>query len=128
MRIYITRKCLNIYVVYKSTGDFWELKERIKRKDAVVKMQRNRNENNFDRRLNPISRSFVISDRPRIDTPCMNRIMNKACNIPSDSIIERIIAGKVPGGRITNTGYSLAWKKLFVHQLFTITIRIYCRF
>lgn len=86
-------------------GDYWELQERVKRKDAVVKMQRTRGENIFDRRLNPIAKAFVTSDRPRIDTPCMNRIMNKRTNIPPDGIMDRILAGKVPGGKITSTGF-----------------------
>ena len=52
-------------------GSFWEMKETVARKDCVVKMHRKTAD---DR---------VVEERPRLDTPCMNRVMSKSYNVPS---------------------------------------------
>jgi hypothetical protein len=44
-------------------------------------------------------------ERPRLDTPCMNRVMSRSYNVAgANNIYERVIANKVPGGTITSTG------------------------
>ena len=59
----------------------------------------------FDLRFNPIAKNFISSERVRIDTPCMNRVINRAHEPVQESILNRVLAGKVSGGKITLTGF-----------------------
>ena len=74
-------------------GSLWEIKEIVVRKDCAVKMDRK------------TAADRVVEERPRLDTPCMNRVMSKSYNVAGvNNVYERVLAGKVPGGKITATG------------------------
>ena len=79
--------------IITNKGDFWEIEKILKYKNSPVKMSR------------ATASDRVVDERLRIDTPCMNRVMSRSYNIAGvNNLYERVIAGKVPGGRISSTG------------------------
>ena len=83
--------------IITNKGDYFEIKEVMLKKDSLVKMNRPQTSSFFDIRLNPIAKSYITTNRPRVDTPCMNRILNKSHPIDDSN-------RRIPGGKISLTG------------------------